>query len=272
MKILLYEKNFIYIYGDNMTDSKEVIKESYAKALEKATQGESCCSPTETKVETKDDSCCLSEASTTPKKKEFKVPSFGSTRNLAHKADIKEGDVVVDFGSGPGYDLTEAAKLTGNTGKVIGIDMTPEMIEFSTKLAKDMSLDNVEVKLGDIENVPLEDNIADVVISNCVINLTTDKQAVFKEAFRILKPGGRLVDADIIAEQELPESLKNDKEAWCGCVAGALTAEGYTEAIKAAGFVDIKISVERKQAGKIRWKDNKEYRMHSGIITAKKPN
>ena len=150
--------------------------------------------------------------------------------------------------------------------------MTPEMIEYATKLAKDMSLENVEVKLGDIENVPLEDKIADVVISNCVINLTSDKQSVFKEAFRILKPGGRLVDADIIAEQELPESLKNDKEAWCGCVAGALTAEGYTEAIKAAGFIDISIDIESKQAGRIKWKDEKEYLMHSGIITAKKPN
>ncbi|NHJ31291.1 MAG: methyltransferase domain-containing protein [Asgard group archaeon] len=255
-----------------MTDSKEVIKESYAKALEKATQGESCCSPPATEIESKDDSCCPSEVSTSPKKREIKVPSFGSTRNLANKAGIKEGDVVVDFGSGPGHDLTEAAKLAGKTGKAIGIDMTPEMIEYTIKLAKDMALDNVEVKLGDIENVPLEDNIADVVISNCVINLTTDKEAVFKEAFRLLKPGGRLVDADIIAEQELPESLKNDKEAWCGCVAGALTAEGYTEAIKSAGFVDISINIESKQAGKIKWKDNKEYLMHSGIITAKKPN
>ena len=92
------------------------------------------------------------------------------------------------------------------------------------------------------------------------------------EAFRILKPGGRLVDADIIAEQELPESMKEDDEALCGCVAGALTAEGYTEAVKAAGFVDISVNIESKQAGSIRWKDNKVYRMHSGIITAIKPN
>ena len=255
-----------------MTNSKEVIKESYAKALEKATQGESCCSPVAAETESKDDSCCSTELSLTPNKKEIKVPSFGSSSNLAKKAGIREGDVVVDFGSGPGHDLTEAAKLTGKTGKAIGIDMTPEMIEYATNLAEEMSLDNVEVKLGDIENVPLEDNIADVVISNCVINLTSDKQTVFEEAFRILKPGGRLVDADIIAEQELPESLKNDNEAWCGCVAGALTAKGYTEAIKAAGFVDISIDIESKQAGRIKWKDGKEYIMNSGIITARKPN
>jgi SAM-dependent methyltransferase len=255
-----------------MTDSKEVIKESYAKALEKATQGESCCSPTTTESESKNDSCCSSEVSISPDKKEIKVPSFGSSSNLASKAGIKEGDVVVDFGSGPGHDLTEAAKLTGQTGKAIGIDMTPEMIDYATKLAKDMSLENVEVRLGDIENVPLEDNIADVVISNCVINLTSDKTQVFKEAFRILKPGGRLVDADIIAEQELPESLKEDDEALCGCVAGALTAEGYTEAIKAAGFVDISINIESKNAGRIKWKDGNTYLMQSGIITAKKPN
>ena len=257
---------------DKMADSKEVIKKSYAKALEKATQGESCCSPAVAETESKEDSCCSSETTLSPKNKDTKVPSFGSSSNLASKAGIREGDVVVDFGSGPGHDLLEAAKLTGKTGKAIGIDMTPEMIEYATNLAEEMSLDNVEVKLGDIENVPLEDNIADVVISNCVINLASDKQTVFEEAFRILKPGGRLVDADIIAEQELPESMKEDDEALCGCVAGALTAEGYKDAIKADGFVDISVDIESKQAGRIKWKDGKDYLMNSGIITARKPN
>jgi len=146
--------------------------------------------------------------------------------------------------------------------------MTPEMIEYSTNLAKERKLENVEVKLGDIESVPLDDNIADVIISNCVINLTSDKKKVFKEAFRILKPGGRLVDADMIADQVLPLLIKNDKDAWCGCIAGALTKEGYREAIEAAGFIDIKIDIE--QTGKMNIKGN-DLIIHSGILSAVKP-
>ncbi|NHJ47404.1 MAG: methyltransferase domain-containing protein [Asgard group archaeon] len=250
-----------------MSNSKEVIKDRYAKALEKATEGEgsSCCPPQEAK-ETEESTCC---GSTTDSEREVSMPSFGSTQNLADKADIKEGDIVVDFGSGPGYDLLSAAKLVGPLGMAIGIDFTPDMVEYATKKAEEMGLDNVTVYQGDIEDIPLEDGIADVIISNCVINLAMDKQAVFNEAYRILKPGGRLVDADIIAGEELPDSLKKDKDALCGCIGGALTEKGYVDKIKKAGFKDIKVNIENSNP--LNWKD-KIIPMHSGIITATKPN
>jgi len=262
-----------------MSNSKDVIKKRYAKALERAieedsitkskdiideSKEDSCCAPA---PETKESSCCGSTTDSKTKK-EIRMPSFGSTKNLAEKASLKIGDIVVDLGSGPGYDLLSAAKIIGPSGMAIGIDFTPEMVEHATEKAEEMGLENVTVYQGDIESLPLEDNIADVVISNCVINLTMDKQKVFNEAFRVLKPGGRLVDADIIANCDLPESLQKDKEAWCGCVAGALTEQGYIEKIEKAGFTDIKVNIE--STGKIKWQEQ-EIPMHSGIITAVKP-
>ena len=121
--------------------------------------------------------------------------------------------------------------------------MTPEMVKQAKENAEKMKLENIEIKLGEIENIPLEDNIADIIISNCVINLSPDKQSVFNEAYRILKPGGRIVDADKIAAQELPQSLKENSELWCGCVSGALTKEGYKEVMEKAGFKNIEIEI-----------------------------
>lgn len=251
-----------------MSKHKEIIKEEYAKALENAkSKGSSCCSSEDTTDQ--ENSCCSSKLSLTPNV-QIVIPSFGSTTNLAGKANLKTGDVVVDFGSGPGHDLIQAAKIIGKSGKAIGIDFTPEMVENATNLAKKIGLDNVVVYQGDIENVPLESNIADVIISNCVINLTNDKLAVFKEAFRILKSGGRLFESDVIAGQVFPESLKENKEALCGCIAGALTKEGYIELIKKAGFIDINIHIEQSFGKQFQWQD-KEYSTYSGIITAKKP-
>jgi SAM-dependent methyltransferase len=249
-----------------MSNSKDIIKDRYAKALEKATEGEdsSCCPPQEA-AESEESSCC---GSTTETKKEVTMPSFGSSTNLAEKANLSEGDIVVDLGSGPGHDLLSAAKIIGPDGMAIGIDFTPDMVDYATKKAEEMGLDNVTVYQGDIENLPLEDSIADVIISNCVINLTMDKQAVFNEAFRILKPGGRLVDADIIAGEELPESLRKDEDALCGCVGGALTEEGYVKKIRKAGFKDIKVDIEN--TNRINWK-GQNIPMYSGIITAIKP-
>ena len=253
-----------------MTDSKDYIKKQYAKKLENASEGKGCCGSSETVEKQEESVCCATNPILHLKKQEVKIPSFGSTTELAKKADLKEGDIVVDFGSGPGHDLLSAAKIIGPNGKAIGIDFTPEMIEHATNLAKELSLNNVEIKQGDIANVPLEDNIADVVISNCVINLSANKYDVFKEAFRVLKPGGRLVDSDKIAEKELPQSLRNDKDAWCGCIGGALTEEGYVDAIKKAGFIDVTVVIEHERTGKVQW-EGKEYLIHSGIIRARKP-
>ncbi len=244
-----------------MPKIKDTVKEKYAEALEKS------------KVK-KDTSCCTEGSPIKHKRPESGLfggeliaPSFGCIYDLPGRANIKHGDVIVDFGSGSGYDLIRAAKLTGPTGKIIGIDMTPEMIEQSQINAKKMGLQNVEVKLGEIENVPLKDNIADIVISNCVINLSPDKQAVFNEAYRILKPGGRLVDADKIAEKDHPKSLLENADAWCGCISGALTKAGYIEVIKNAGFEDIEIEIDNKSSFK--W-EGKDIFLFNGIIRATK--
>ena len=250
-----------------MAKIKETVKDSYAKKLEKAKgQSGSCCDPKESQEET---ACCDSSEPKLQLRLKEEIPSFGCVYDLPGKAGLKEGDVVVDFGSGPGYDLIRAAELVGETGKAIGIDMTEDMIRNATVEIKKKGLTNAEVKLGEIENVPLEDNVADVVISNCVINLSADKLATFSEAFRILKPGGRLVDGDVIAERSLPKSLQEDNDSWCSCVGGALTKDGYIEAITKAGFIDIQI--EKDHARPITWQDER-IELYSGLITAKKPN
>ena len=245
---------------------KETVKDSYAKKLEKAKeQSGSCC---DSKESTEKASCCDSLQPKPQLRLKDDIPSFGCIYDLPGKADLKEGDVVVDFGSGPGHDLIRAAELIGETGKAIGIDMTEVMIENATKEIQKKGLKNAEVKLGEIENVPLDANVADVVISNCVINLSADKETTFSEAFRVLKPGGRLVDGDIIAEQILPKSFQEDREAWCNCLGGALTKEGYIDAMTKAGFVDIQIEIE--QTNNVLWKGEK-IKLSSGLITAKKP-
>lgn len=154
---------------------------------------------------------------------------------------IKEGEVVLDLGSGAGFDCFLAANKVGKTGRVIGVDMTPEMIDKARKNAKKGGYKNVEFRLGEIENLPVDDNSIDVLISNCVINLSPDKRKVFKEAFRVLKPSGRLMVSDIVLLKELPEAIKNSIEAYVGCLAGAMMKEDYIKTIGDAGFKEVKI-------------------------------
>lgn len=149
---------------------------------------------------------------------------------------IKEGDIVLDLGSGAGIDAILAARKVGNMGKVIGVDMTEEMIEKAKENAKKQNIDNVEFLLGEIENLPLEDNSVDTIITNCVINLTPDKAKTFGEAYRVLKPGGKIYLSDIVLLEELSAEQRNDRELLSGCVAGALLREDYLEKIKGAGF------------------------------------
>ncbi|MHA1557411.1 MAG: methyltransferase domain-containing protein [Candidatus Heimdallarchaeota archaeon] len=249
-----------------MTKSKEIIKKSYASALKNAqskTTKESCCTPQNSEESSSEQK--IPKLSLKPVQS---IPSFGCIIDLPEKAGLKEGDVVVDFGSGPGHDLIRAAEIIGPQGKAIGIDMTPEMIQNATNEIEFKGLTNAEVRLGEIENVPVEDNIADVVISNCVINLTANKSVVFKEAYRILKPGGRLVDADVIAREDLPQSLQDDNKSWCSCIGGALTKKGYSEALEAVGFIDIKIEIDHSRDTE--WQGEK-IQLDSGIISAVKP-
>ncbi len=159
-------------------------------------------------------------------------------------ASLKEGEVVLDLGSGAGFDCFLAAQKVGPAGRVIGVDMTPEMIEKAEANAAKSAAENVEFRLGEIESLPLEDNSVDVVISNCVINLSADKQAVFREIHRVLKPGGRIAISDIALLEELPEKIRQSIEAYVGCVGGAILVDEYREILQAAGLGEITITVK----------------------------
>jgi SAM-dependent methyltransferase len=156
-------------------------------------------------------------------------------------ASLREGDIVLDLGSGAGFDCFLAAARVGSSGKVIGVDMTPEMVEKARQNAVQGSYANVEFRLGEIESLPVADGSVDVIISNCVINLSPDKPKVFREAFRALKPGGRLMVSDMVLLQELPEVIRKSVEAYVGCIAGALMKQDYLAAIEAAGFEQIQV-------------------------------
>lgn len=159
-------------------------------------------------------------------------------------ASLWEGETVLDLGSGAGLDVFLAAGKVGKSGKVIGVDMTPAMIERAKENAKRGGYENVEFRLGDIENLPVPDGTVDVVISNCVINLSPDKSRVFRETYRVLKPGGRLIISDIVLLNELPDPIKHSVESYIGCVAGAMLRDEYVAAVRAAGFHDIQIVQE----------------------------
>ena len=156
-------------------------------------------------------------------------------------ASLKKGEVVLDLGSGAGIDCFLAAKKVGKSGKIIGVDMTPEMLEKARRNADRGGFSNVEFRLGEIENLPVADNSVDVIISNCVINLSPDKKRVFKEAFRALSPGGRIMISDLVTLKELPKAVKESISAYIACIAGALMKEDYLKAIKAAGFKNVKV-------------------------------
>ncbi len=162
-------------------------------------------------------------------------------------ASLKEGETVIDLGSGGGVDCFLAAKKVGPKGKVIGVDMTPEMIDKARENTRKSSYTNVEFRLGEIENLPVADNTADAIISNCVINLTPNKKKVFEEAFRVLKSGGRIMVSDIVLTKELPEAVKK-KAHPASCVQGAIMKDKYVETIRNAGFQNVKITEEKQDA------------------------
>ncbi len=160
-------------------------------------------------------------------------------------AGLKRGETVLDLGSGGGIDVFLAANRVGEEGWVIGVDMTPEMLRKARSNARKAGYRNVEFRLGEIENLPVEDESTDVVISNCVINLSPDKERVFSEAWRVLRPGGRLVISDIVTDRELPDDIRKSFSAWAECIGGALTRKEYMRAIKSAGFTRIRILDEK---------------------------
>ncbi len=221
---------------------KKVVREGYARV---AKQDSSCCGSV--------NSCCGSTdlAQDISKKigyteEELKAVPEGANLGLGcgnpvALASLRKGETVLDLGAGAGFDCFLAADKVGGNGRVIGVDMTPEMIEKARENAEKSDYGNVEFRLGEIENLPVADNFADVIISNCVINLAPDKRRIFQEAFRVLKPGGRLMVSDIVLLRELPAFLKNSIEAYIGCLSGAIIRDDYIEAIKAAGFQGVRI-------------------------------
>jgi len=224
---------------------KKVVRERYGSI---AREEGSCCAPSA--------SCCTGASVTEEISKRIgygdeelrSVPEganlgLGCGNPLA-MASLKEGEIVLDLGSGAGFDCFLAANRVGKEGKVIGVDMTPDMLDRARENARKGNYTNVEFRLGEIENLPAADNSVDVVISNCVINLAPDKSRVFKEAFRVLKPGGRLMVSDIVLLKELPESIRDSIDAYIGCVAGAMIRDEYLKTIKNAGFKDVRVLEE----------------------------
>jgi ubiquinone/menaquinone biosynthesis C-methylase UbiE len=161
-------------------------------------------------------------------------------------ADLKVGEVVLDLGSGAGVDVFLAANKVGPNGKAIGVDMTKEMIDKAKRIASNHGYQNVEFRLGEMESLPVENESVDAIISNCVVNLSPDKSKVFQEAYRVLKPGGRLTVSDIVSEGALPDEIRTDSNAWACCIGGALEQREYLDKRKGAGFEDVKVVSSRE--------------------------
>ncbi len=226
----------------------EIKKQVQEKYAEIAIQGDSsnCCGPT---------GCCgVSTIEITMIGDEYNgIEGHVADADLGlgcglptEHADIKPGDTVLDLGSGAGNDVFVARAITGETGKVIGVDFTPEMIEKANRNRDKLKYNNVEFRLGDIENMPVEDNTIDVVISNCVLNLVPDKVKAFGEIKRVLNPGGHFCISDVVFEGVLPDGFKRSAELYAGCVAGALQSDEYLKVIEDAGFKNINIPKTKK--------------------------
>lgn len=222
---------------------KEIVKDSYARIAKGS--GCSCCGAKKEQERiaeeigySKEDIAKFSEANL----------GLGCGNPVA-MAEMKEGDTVLDLGSGAGFDCFLAARMVKNLGKVVGVDMVAEMVEKAKANAEKYGYKNVEFRLGEIENLPLENETADIIISNCVINLSPDKDKVFEESYRVLKSGGKMFVSDIVLLQELPEEIKNNKELLSGCVAGALLKDDYISKMEKAGF-EVEVLSEDKDISK----------------------
>lgn len=184
-------------------------------------------------------------------------------------AQLQHGDVVLDLGSGGGLDCFLAAKQVGEDGYVIGLDMTPEMLERATAAAQRMGIENVDFRKGYLEDMPVDNDSIDVIVSNCVINLSPDKPKVFAEMYRTLKPGGRVSVSDIVTNGELPDEIKKDMVAWGACIAGALEMDTFTQGLEQAGFEDVKLNAKTGEGELL--DSIPEIGLFSASITAKKP-
>ena len=237
--------------------NREAVRERYAELATAAGEGATCCTPDEQAVfgagrYAAEDLGAVPETAA--------IASIGCGNPTA-VADLAEGETVLDLGSGGGIDVILSARRVGPTGKAYGLDMTDEMLHLARRNADEAGVTNVEFLKGHIEQVPLPDESVDVIISNCVINLSTDKPAVFAEAIRVLRPSGRFAVSDVVADPDVDDATRADVEQWTGCVAGALTSADYASLLEAAGLADVEVI--------------ESHRVHehasSAIIRARKP-
>jgi ubiquinone/menaquinone biosynthesis C-methylase UbiE len=225
---------------------KKTVEEKYAKISEQSrSDNKASCCKTGCGCDTVDYSVFADDYSSIEGYNKDADLGLGCGLPTEH-AHITKGDTVVDLGSGAGNDCFVARQLVGETGRVIGLDMTEKMIEKANRNAEKLGFSNVEFVLGDIEAMPLEDNLADVVVSNCVLNLVPDKQKALSETFRILRKGGHFSISDIVTSGDLPKSLKEDAEMYAGCVSGAIPKDEYLNIVKNVGFEGLKIQDKKE--------------------------
>lgn len=220
---------------------KGAVRQTYAKvanppASSSCETSSSCCGPESSRVSRAEQLGYVVDGIP-----ESVTESFAGCGNPVALASLREGEVVLDLGSGAGLDAFVAAKKVGETGLVIGVDMTPEMLQKSRDAAEKMGLTNVEFRQGDIENLPVDDDSVDVIISNCVINLAPDKGKVFREAFRVLRPGGRMMISDIVLEGELSQEARDNVANYTGCLGGAILESEYLQFMRDAGFERVEV-------------------------------
>ena len=221
------------------TRIQDAVREKYG-AIARSAGAKGCCGPSTCGCGDPITSNLYSEAETEGLPSEAVAVSLGCGNPTA-LIDLKPGDTVLDLGSGGGIDVLLSAKRVGPTGKVYGLDMTDEMLALARENQRKVGATNVEFLKGTIESIPLPDNSVDVIISNCVINLSADKDAVLREAFRVLKPGGRFAVSDIVMRGEVPAEIRRNLELWVGCVAGALRDDEYVSKLQAAGFEEVTV-------------------------------
>jgi len=233
----------------NSGDLKEIVKEKYGEAAKRAASGtgSACCG---TSPASSLEGCDPITSNLYGEGETSAVPE-GALRaslgcgNPTALAELRPGETVLDLGSGGGIDVLLSARRVGPTGKAYGLDMTDEMLALAEGNKRKAGLSNVEFLKGEMENIPLPDNSVDVIISNCVINLSGDKDRVLREANRVLKPGGRFAVSDVVVRGEVPQEIRRSMELWVGCVAGALTETQYREKLAAAGFASVEIEATR---------------------------
>ncbi len=257
---------------------REAVRRNYQGIAQPASAGCSCCAP----------SCCSDGDVSAPEEPSallgYSVEALSTVPDGANMglgcgnplaiASLKSGETVLDLGSGGGFDAFLAARAVGTAGRVVGVDMTPEMVRKARRLAAENGYDNVEFRLGEIEALPVEDDSVDVIISNCVINLSPEKERVFHEAFRVLKPGGRLAVSDVVATAELPAEVRNDLTLHSQCIAGASPVAELEAMLEQAGFAAIRIQPKDESRAFIRdWSPDlpAEQFIVSATIEAVKP-